>query len=146
MTIHESHLRVSDTEREAVATTLRDAATEGRLTLEETDERQATAYAARTREDLMVLTADLPRPEPAAAPVRRGRGELTAAARRRLAVHAAVVAVIAVAMLARWALGPTAPGPAPWFWPAVPLFWLTISVVVHHRRAAREPAPALATT
>jgi hypothetical protein len=53
-------LRVSDADRERVAERLREAAGEGRLTVEELDERVELAYAARTRADLEVLTDDLP--------------------------------------------------------------------------------------
>lgn len=53
-------IRASDVDREAVVTTLREAYTAGRLTLDEFDERMASAYAARTWGDLRVLTADLP--------------------------------------------------------------------------------------
>ena len=121
-------LRVSDAERESVAARLRDAATEGRLTLAEADERQALAYAARTRDDLHPLTADLPAP-PRTASL---RGPLSPRARRRLGMHAALVAVLAAIMVTGWALG--AP---PCFWPAWPMFWLAVSLVVHYRRARR---------
>lgn len=53
-------IRASDVDREAVVTTLREAYTAGRLTLEEFDERMAAAYAGRTWGDLRALTADLP--------------------------------------------------------------------------------------
>jgi hypothetical protein len=53
-------IRASDVDREAVVTTLREAYTAGRLTLDEFDERMAAAYAGRTWGDLRVLTADLP--------------------------------------------------------------------------------------
>jgi hypothetical protein len=52
----------SDAEREAVVARLRDAAGEGRLTVEELAERIDAAYAARTRAELEPLTADLPVP------------------------------------------------------------------------------------
>jgi hypothetical protein len=52
--------RASDAEREAVVARLRDAAGEGRLTVEELTERIDAAYAARTRAELEPLTADLP--------------------------------------------------------------------------------------
>src|SRR3954466_8622699 len=55
-------LRVSDADRERVAEHLRDAAGEGRLTVDELDERLDLAFAARTRSDLELLTADLPAP------------------------------------------------------------------------------------
>ncbi|MGH3673684.1 MAG: DUF1707 SHOCT-like domain-containing protein, partial [Pseudonocardiaceae bacterium] len=59
-----SSLRVSDAEREQVATRIRDAAERGMLTLTEADERQAAAYAAKIRADLAGLTDDLPVPSP----------------------------------------------------------------------------------
>lgn len=53
-------LRVSDADRERVAEHLRHAAGEGRLDVDELDERLAATFAARTRSDLDALTADLP--------------------------------------------------------------------------------------
>ena len=53
-------IRASDKERESVVDVLRDAYTEGRLTLEEFDERTSAAYASKTWADLRELTADLP--------------------------------------------------------------------------------------
>jgi len=53
-------IRASDKERESVVDVLRDAYTEGRLTLEEFDERTSAAYASKTWGDLRELTADLP--------------------------------------------------------------------------------------
>jgi hypothetical protein len=50
----------SDKERDSVVDVLRDAYTEGRLTLEEFEERTAAAYAARTWVHLRELTGDLP--------------------------------------------------------------------------------------
>lgn len=56
------HLRVSDADREQAAEVLRQAAGDGRLTLDELDERLATAYAAKTYADLESVTTDLPGP------------------------------------------------------------------------------------
>jgi len=53
-------IRASDQERESVVDVLRDAYTDGRLTLEEFDERTSAAYASKTWADLRKLTADLP--------------------------------------------------------------------------------------
>ena len=53
-------IRASDKERESVVDVLRDAYTDGRLTLEEFDERTSAAYASNTWADLRELTADLP--------------------------------------------------------------------------------------
>lgn len=59
-----SHLRVSDAERHAVAEILQDATAQGRLDVEELEERLEAAYAARTYGDLVPLTADLPDARP----------------------------------------------------------------------------------
>jgi hypothetical protein len=68
----ELDVRASDAEREATIVRLRDAAAEGRLTLEELAERVEAADAARTRSDLGSLVTDLPvasAPSSAVAPV-----------------------------------------------------------------------------
>lgn len=52
-------LRASDADREHVAEILRQAAADGRIDVEELDERLALAYATRTWADLEPLTADL---------------------------------------------------------------------------------------
>ncbi len=53
-------LRASDADRERVAKVLHDAMGEGRLTLDELDERLQRTYASKTLGDLVPLTADLP--------------------------------------------------------------------------------------
>jgi hypothetical protein len=53
-------LRASDADRDRTAEVLRSAAGEGRLTLEELDERLHAAYTARTYAELEVVTRDLP--------------------------------------------------------------------------------------
>ncbi|MEU6080613.1 DUF1707 domain-containing protein [Streptomyces sp. NPDC047108] len=53
-------LRASDADRDRVAEILRDALAEGRLDMEEFDERLGAAYQARTYADLEPLTRDLP--------------------------------------------------------------------------------------
>jgi hypothetical protein len=55
-----SLLRVSDADRHKVAEILREAAGEGRLDLDELDERLESAYAAKTYADLVPITSDLP--------------------------------------------------------------------------------------
>jgi Domain of unknown function (DUF1707) len=56
----DGEIRASDDDRESAVTVLRDAYTEGRLTLDEFDERTAAAYSAKTWGDLRGLTTDLP--------------------------------------------------------------------------------------
>jgi hypothetical protein len=53
-------MRISDVERDNVASILRDAAGDGRLDLEELDERLTAVYAAKTYGDLEPITRDLP--------------------------------------------------------------------------------------
>ncbi len=53
-------VRASDAERDATVNRLRDAAAEGRLTLEELTDRIEAATDAVTRSDLAPLTSDLP--------------------------------------------------------------------------------------
>jgi len=55
-----ARLRVSDDDRHRVAELLREAAGEGRLDLDELDQRLEAAYAAKTYADLVPITADLP--------------------------------------------------------------------------------------
>ncbi len=53
-------LRASDTDRERVAEVLRDALAEGRLDMEEFEERLEATYKARTYGELEPITRDLP--------------------------------------------------------------------------------------
>ncbi len=53
-------LRVSDAERDMAASILRDAAGDGRLDLEELDERLGAVYSAKTYGELEPITRDLP--------------------------------------------------------------------------------------
>jgi hypothetical protein len=118
-------LRASDTEREQVAEILRAAMAEGRLTLEEGEERLGSVYAARFRDELAPLTADLPdggRRAVAESPQNR------IATRRHLRRHAGLVATIAVALTGLWALSG-----AHFFWPAIPLAFLVVGLVRHAR-------------
>lgn len=53
-------LRISDTDRHQVAEVLREAAGEGRLDVDELEQRLEATYAAKTYGDLVPLTVDLP--------------------------------------------------------------------------------------
>ncbi|HEY7717813.1 MAG TPA: DUF1707 domain-containing protein, partial [Pedococcus sp.] len=76
-----SLMRISDADRQRVADVLRDAAGEGRIDLDELDERLELTWGARTYADLVPITADLalpthgttplPHAQPASAPVPR---------------------------------------------------------------------------
>ncbi|HEY6497727.1 MAG TPA: DUF1707 domain-containing protein [Trebonia sp.] len=54
------NLRASDADRERVANVLRESAGDGRLTLDELDERLDAVYAAKTYAELEPITHDLP--------------------------------------------------------------------------------------
>lgn len=53
-------LRASDSDRERVAAVVREAAAEGRIGLDEVDERLSAVFAAKTYGQLAEVTADLP--------------------------------------------------------------------------------------
>ncbi|MFI1829990.1 DUF1707 domain-containing protein [Streptomyces sp. NPDC020412] len=73
-------MRASDSERERIAERLRDAVAEGRLTMEEFNDRLDAAYRARTHGELEPLVSDLPAPgttieSPATAPAATSSGD-----------------------------------------------------------------------
>src|SRR6476661_5928582 len=63
-------LRISDAERDHASSILREAAGDGRLDLDELDERLSAVYAAKTYGDLEPITRDLPNTTTAPAPAR----------------------------------------------------------------------------
>lgn len=63
--------RISDEERQQVAEVLRQAAVDGRIGIDELDERLAATFAARTYADIVPLTADLPTASMGSLPVPR---------------------------------------------------------------------------
>lgn len=131
ITTQPTRLRASDEEREQVAKIVQSAGADGRLTLAETEERLAGIYASRFRQELAQYTADLPRAErqPNRWPSPREIGQF----RGPLAIHAAAVVVLSTMIIVRWIASDV-----PYFWPAFPIFWLVVSLVVHARiRAGR---------
>jgi len=70
-----SRMRISDADRQRVADVLRDAAGDGRIDLDELEERLDLTFRAKTYGELVPITLDLqvagPVTPPAAAPVRR---------------------------------------------------------------------------
>jgi len=77
-----SQMRISDADRQRVADVLRDAAGEGRIDLDELEERLELTWQAKTYGELVPITLDLqatgPLAPPAAAPVRRAPAGLPA--------------------------------------------------------------------
>jgi hypothetical protein len=105
-------LRVSQAERDEVVAVLAGHFADGRLTVEEYEERVEAALAARTGHDLEPLLADLPAadPPPTAARTRRrlepGSVRAPLVPARLLAVAAVVVLAIATGPWALWLLWP----------------------------------------
>jgi len=121
-----SRLRAADTDREQVATRIQAAGGEGRLTLEEVEDRLSAVYSAKYTDDLVALTSDLPQPAPKRRPVVFGHPAVR--------IHLAIAVVLSVLSILRWVSSGV-----PFFWPAMPMFWLAMSVVVHARvRGARR--------
>jgi hypothetical protein len=80
-----AQLRISDSDRHQVAEILRQAAGEGRLDMEELDQRLEQTYAARTYADLVPITLDLPthpHPRPAVRPAAASAPQVVAGADR----------------------------------------------------------------
>jgi hypothetical protein len=116
-------VRASDAEREEVVAALRTHAGEGRLTIDELDDRLGRVYGAQTRRDLVALTADLPR-----AP-RRPR-----ATRRDFAEHLRSYAGVMLLLVAIWAL--TGMG---YFWPVWPAVGWGIALLSQGAAMGRRP-------
>ena len=101
----EPTLRASDAEREHHAELLREHAAQGRLTVDELDERLDRVYASRTLGELVPVVADLPAPSPRERP--RGR-----------TIRPDVAAYLAVNLLLIVIWAATGAG---YFWPIWPL-------------------------
>jgi hypothetical protein len=141
-------IRASDGEREGFAQTIMAASRDGRLNVDETDQRLARIYAATFRDELPELVKDLPREDwpagfggtPNAEP---GQDRPTQPRQRSLpqppvwtgalTAHVAIVSVFAVMAVLAW----TRSG-VPFFWPAWPIGWLGVSVLVHYRIRRRR--------
>lgn len=83
-----AQLRISDEDRHRVADILREAAGEGRIDLDELDERLEATYAAKTYADLVPITVDLPAHPTSREAVSRASGPPTA---RQVERHFAIM-------------------------------------------------------
>ncbi|MBO0828586.1 MAG: DUF1707 domain-containing protein [Streptosporangiales bacterium] len=107
-------LRASDADRERIANELRDHYADGRLTMEEFDERIESVYKAKTYGELAPVTADLPAPPPDPAV------QKVEARRRRIAALRAVWgswASVALICTVIWLLVSISGGGFHYFWP-----------------------------
>lgn len=123
-------IRASDAEREQVAHILRTAMGEGRLTLDEGEQRLTAVYRAVYRDELTQLTADLPE---------HGRQALadlpeakTAAARQRRRKAAVVAAAVlaATVLVGAWMLSG-----AHFLWPGFLFFFVVLRPFTRGRRS-----------
>src|SRR4051812_41775983 len=103
----------SDADRERVADALRRHCTDGRLTLDEFEERLGEVYSARTLADLEGPMRQLPAPAapPVPPPPPAPRAPLNPHLKRWLTLSAVLVAI--------WVMSG-----AGYFWPAWPIFWV----------------------
>ena len=101
-------LRIGDADREAAAATLREHYAQGRLTLEEFNQRLDAAFAATTQSQLRHITRDLPHVPaaptalPAAAGAGRERSERdyqSGGRRPRLGLFPVIIAALATWLL-----------------------------------------------
>jgi hypothetical protein len=114
-------MRAGDTDRRRVVEQLGKHFAEGRLTVEEFDERVVRAHAVVHLDELPALTADLP-PEPAPRP---------RPARRPMALAPAAL-VLLVGLVLVWSVAAVAHG-------APPVFVLLLLVLfLRHRRWSRR--------
>src|SRR5215210_5611871 len=111
----EPTLRASDADREHHAELLREHAAQGRLTVDELEERLDRVYAARTHAELAPLVADLPR-----AP--RPRAPRSAGPPRSAVVPYLLVNLMLIAIWAATGAG--------YFWPIWPLLGWGMGLVM----------------
>ena len=123
-----ARVRASDAEREEVAARVRTGMEEGRLTLDEGEQRLARVYATTYRDELPALTADLPPADPprgrAAGP---GRPDRTG--RPRPVVPLVGLLVLAAVVAGFWAASVSGP-----VWPAILFGGLAIMLAKRGRR------------
>src|SRR5690349_20836033 len=90
-------LRIGDAEREATAESLREHYAQGRLTLDEFNERLSASLSAVTQRDLDELTADLPHVRTPVRPLpQQSAGPGYGPWRRGIGAFASVIAALAV--------------------------------------------------
>jgi hypothetical protein len=125
-------IRASDAEREQVAHILQTAMAEGRLTLDEGEERLAAVYAATYRDDLAPLTADLP-DHGRYALAELPEAKLAARRHRRQQAAVVTVAVLVAAVL----IGLPVFSGGHIFWPAILIFFLVVRPFTRGRHRHR---------
>lgn len=112
-------MRASDADRAAVAQRLQRAVDEGRLDINDYDERLQQAYAAKTYGELARVTADLPAPVVDKALVKAQ--EKAVAKRAEMAGEWRSWAGTSAVLIAIWGFTSIASGSFLFFWPMFPV-------------------------
>ncbi len=102
MAAEDAHLRASDTERDQVIEALGQHTADGRLTMEEFEERVGEALAATSRADLAPVLRDLPALQPQIADTPHARLRLPMPSGRTLLTTVAVVFAAVMLMNGVW--------------------------------------------
>lgn len=127
-------VRASDAERTAVVDELTRHCGEGRLTLEETEERIAAAWSARTVADLTTLLSDLPRPKKSSSgPPARLYERRSTAAQTLFAVHLRIYLIVNAFLIAVWAVSDSSD-----FWPIWPILGWGLGLALHRAITPRR--------
>ncbi len=122
-------VRAGDRDREATATLLGQALTQGYLDMAEYEARLQATFAAQTTPDLRQLTTDLPLSELRRNDPRRAAA-LRAAARRSVQIHAAAYLAMVALVLTVWlVVGLSAD--TWYFWPIWPILGAGIGLAGH---------------
>ncbi|MDA8370518.1 MAG: DUF1707 domain-containing protein [Nocardiopsaceae bacterium] len=128
-------MRAADFDRDACAERLARALQEGRLDLEEYQDRLNSAMRAKTMGELVPLTRDLPLPQPAAEnqAVERIPAEEKAAARKERLEPWRGLAAFSAVLVGIWGITSVIAGvPLP-FWPLIPvgfMFMFTLASAI----------------
>lgn len=132
--VHPDSMRAGNADRERVVAQLNQAFAEGRLDVQELDQRVAEAYAAKTLGELIPLTADLPVDR---APARRSAAQSAPAGDREIEQAARRTAIggtlgLFLVNVLIWAVVSISAGNFIYFWPiwtAIPLVFAVASVL-----------------
>ena len=129
-------VRVSDADRRRTIDELRRHTADGRLDLDEFDERVGEVYAAKTRAELERTLRELPRLSPPLAPGRPRVAGASGPLRRCVLLTAAVILVVGVISVGRFLFFPFFF--FPFFFPLWPLFFMGVWAFRHTGHAGRD--------
>ncbi len=130
-------MRASDADRTAVAQRLQRAVDEGRLDINDYDERLQQAYAAKTYGELARVTADLPAPVVDKALVKAEQKAVTR--RQEAAAEWRSWAGTSALLIAIWGFTSIAAGSALFFWPMFPVgIWGVILLAQMFENQAKD--------